>query len=38
MRHGGPVKVHLEVCDHEVLLVMSPVIQAKGWQNVHTWI
>ena len=30
-----PVIVHLEVCDHEVLLVMSPVMQATGWRIVH---
>ena len=32
--YGGPVIVHLEVCDHEVLLVMSPVTQATGWRIV----
>ena len=34
--YRGPVVVHLEVCDHEVLLVMSPVMQATGWRIVHT--
>ena len=28
-------RYHLEVCFHEVPLVMSPVMQAMGWQNVH---
>ena len=28
-------RYHLEVCVHEVPLVMSPVMQAMGWQNVH---
>ena len=27
-----------EWCDHEVLLVMSPVIQATGWRIVDTWV
>ena len=27
--------MHLEVCDHEVLLVMSSVMQATGWRIVH---
>ena len=26
------------VNDHEVPLVMSPVMQATGWQIVHTWV
>ena len=30
--------MHLEVCDHEVLLVMSPVLQVTGWRIVHTWV
>ena len=29
---------HLEVCDHEVPLVMSPVIQATGRRIVHNWL
>ena len=33
---GGPVVVYLEVCVLEVQLLMSPVLQATGWQNVHT--
>ena len=36
--YGGPVVVCLEVCDHEVLLVISPVMQATGWRIVHTWV
>ena len=35
---GGPVFVYLEVCDHEVPLGMSPVIQATGRRIVHTWV
>ena len=35
---GGPVIVYLEVCNHEVPLVMSPVMQATEWQIVHTWV
>ena len=27
----------LEVCNHEVPLVMSPVMQATGWRIVHTF-
>ena len=30
--------MHLEVCDHEVPLGMSPVIQATGRRIVHTWV
>ena len=26
------------VCDHEVLLVMSPVMQPTGWRIVDTWV
>ena len=34
-----PVVMFLEVVnDHEVPLVMSPVMQATGWQIVHTWV
>ena len=32
------VVVYLEVCDHEVPLVMSPVIQATGRRIVHNWV
>ena len=35
---GRPVVVYLEVCDHEVPLVMSPVMQATAWRIVHTWV
>ena len=35
---GGPVVLYLEVCDHEVPLGMSPVIQATGRRIVHTWV
>ena len=35
---GGLVVVYLEVCDHEVPLGMSPVIQATGRRIVHTWV
>ena len=28
--------MYLEVYDHEVPLVISPVMQATGWQIVHT--
>ena len=35
---GGPVVVFLEVCDHEVPLGMSPVIQATGRRIVHAWV
>ena len=31
---GGPVVAYLGVCDHEVPLVISPVMQAMGWRNV----
>ena len=34
----GPVVAYLEVCDHEVPLVMSPVMQAIGWRIVHIWV
>ena len=30
--------VYLEVCDHVVPLVMSPVMQATGWRIVHSWV
>ena len=30
--------LYLEVCNHEVPLVMSPVMQATGWQIVDTWV
>ena len=33
--YEGPVIVHLEVCDHEALLMMSSVMQATGWRIVH---
>ena len=26
------------MCDHEVLLVMSPVMQPTGWRIVDTWV
>ena len=29
---GGPVVVYLEVCDHVVPLVMSPVMQATDFE------
>ena len=32
---GEPVVVYTEVCNHEVPLVMSPVIQATGWNSAH---
>ena len=35
---GGPVVVYLEVYDHEVPVVISPVMQATGWQIVHTLV
>ena len=35
---GGPVVMYQEVCDHEVPLGMSPVIQATGRRIVHTWV
>ena len=35
---GGPIVVYLEVYDHEVPLVISPVMQATGCQIVHTWV
>ena len=34
---GEPVVVYPEVCNHEVPLVMSPVMQATGWRIVLTW-
>ena len=30
--------MHLEVCDHEVLLVLSPMMQATGFGTVHTGV
>ena len=33
---GGPVVVYLEVCDHEIPLGMSPVMQATGQRIEHT--
>ena len=30
--------MYLEVCNHEVPLVMSPVMQATGWQIVQIWV
>ena len=35
---GGLVVVYLEVCDHEVPLEMSPMMQATGQRIVHTWV
>ena len=35
---GEPVVVFTEVCNHEVPLVMSPVIQATGWRIVLTCV
>ena len=34
---GEPVVVCPEVCNHEVPLVMSPVMQATGFRIVLTW-
>ena len=35
---GEPVIMFPGVYDHEVPLVMSPVLQATGWRIVHTWV
>ena len=35
---GGPVVVYLEVCDHEVPLVTSPVMQATRRRIVDMWV
>ena len=32
---AGDLSLCICLCDHEVLLVMSTVIQATGWQIVH---
>ena len=43
-RHGcvprlvGRMTRIVGVCDHEVLLVMSPVMQATGWRIVDFWV
>ena len=35
---GEPVVMYPGVYDHEVPLVMSPVLQATGWRMVLTWV
>ena len=34
----GDLSMCIWLCDHEVPLEMSPVMQATGWQIVHNWL
>ena len=34
----GYLSMCIWLCDHEVPLEMSPVMQATGWQIVHNWL